>query len=146
MCSSDLRLGKDANGEDVLQDAAMRRIRSAPLQHLLVSLPLSWRGMWSFENQQTWFGVLANGLAMAALLAMPLLGLLCRRPEWLLISFMGAGYFLFYGVLTHFISRYSEPLIPLSLVCLSVLALEAGRSLARRLARWMGPPLPIGGS
>jgi hypothetical protein len=100
--------------------------------------------MWSFENQQTWFGVLANGLAMAALVVMPLLGALWRRPEWLLISFMGAGYFLFYGVFTHFITRYSEPLIPLSLVCLSVLVLEAARWLARHLARWMGPKVTFG--
>ena len=127
------RLGRDANGEDVLQDTAMQRIRSAPLRHLLVTLPLSWRGMWSFENRETWFGVLANGMAMVALLVMPLLGVLFRRPEWLLISFMGAGYFLFYGLLTHFISRYSEPLIPLSLLCLSLLGLEAGRWVNRRL-------------
>jgi hypothetical protein len=138
------RQGKDSSGEDLLQAAALKRIRSAPIQHLLVSLPLSWRGMWSFENQQTWFGVLANGLAMAALVVMPLLGALRRRPEWLLISFMGSGYFLFYGVFTHFITRYSEPLIPLSLVCLSVLVLEAARWLARHLARWMGPKVTFG--
>jgi len=100
--------------------------------------------MWSFENQQTWFGVLANGFAMAALVLMPLLGALGRRPEWLLISFMGAGYFLFYGLFTHFIARYSEPLIPLALVCLSVLVLEAVRWLARHLARWMAPKVTFG--
>ncbi|MFM9089228.1 MAG: hypothetical protein ACKOPT_14040 [Cyanobium sp.] len=129
------RLGKDSSDESLLQEAALKRIRSAPFKHLLVSLPLSWRGMWSFENQQTWFGVLANGLAMAALLAMPLAGALGRRPEWLLISFMGAGYFLFYGLFTHFISRYSEPLIPLALVCLSVLIVEAFQWLVGEFVR-----------
>lgn len=127
------RLGQDSSGEDVLQAAAIRRIRSAPLKHVLVSLPLSWRGLWSFENRETWFGVLANGAAMATLLLLPVFGVLWRRPEWVLISFMGVGYFLFYGLFTHFISRYSEPLIPLSLVCLSLVLLEAGRWLSQQL-------------
>lgn len=137
------RQGKEAN-EDFLQAAALRRIRAAPLNHLLVSLPLSWRGLWSFENQQTWFGVVANASAMAALLVMPGLGLLLRRPEWLLISITGVAYLVFYGLFSHFITRYSEPLIPLALVCLSVLALEGFRWLCGHAAHWLSPKLTPG--
>lgn len=119
--------------EDIQQDVALDRIRASPLKHLLVSLPLSWRGMWSFENQSTWFGVIANALAMASLLMMPALGVALRRPEWVLISIVAVGYFLFYGLFSHFITRYSEPLIPLSLVCLSLVLVEA--------IRWAGAHL-----
>jgi hypothetical protein len=125
--------GLDAGGEDFRRRAAIERIRSAPLRHLLVSLPLSWRGMWSFGNQKTWFGVLANGLAMLSLVLMPVLGLLLRRPDWLFMSMTGAGYFYFYALFSHFITRYSEPLIPLSLVCLSVLLLALVQPLAAAL-------------
>jgi hypothetical protein len=123
------RKGIDGSSEDFLEAAALRRIQAMPLKHVLVSVPLSWRGMWSFDTKRTWVGVLANGLAMASLLAMPLLGAFLRRPDWVLMSIVGVGYFLFYGLFTHFIARYSEPLIPLSLVCLSVLLLTILRRL-----------------
>ncbi|WP_216901864.1 hypothetical protein [Synechococcus sp. CCY 9618] len=119
----------DSSSEDFLEAAALRRIQSMPLKHVLVSVPLSWRGMWSFDNRRTWFGVLINGLAMFSLLAMPFLGIFMRKFDWVLISIVGVGYFLFYGLFTHFITRYSEPLIPLSLVCLSVLLLAILRRL-----------------
>lgn len=125
--------GSEDKGEDLLRLAAIERIRAAPLQHLLVSLPLSWRGMWSFENQRTWFGVLANALAMLSLILMPFLGMLLRRPDWLFMSMTGAGYFYFYALFSHFITRYSESLIPLSLVCLGVLLMTGLRWLSRSL-------------
>jgi hypothetical protein len=127
------REGHAGNGEDLLRRAAIERIRAAPVRHLLVSLPLTWRGMWSFENQRTWFAVLANGLAMASLALMPFLGLLLRQPDWCFMSMVGAGYFYFYALFSHFITRYSEPLIPLSLVCLSVLLLAPLQALAGAL-------------
>jgi hypothetical protein len=127
------REGLEVNGEDLLRRAAIERIRAAPVRHLLVSLPLTWRGMWSFRNQRTWFGVLANGLAMASLALMPFLGLLLRQRDWFFMSLVGAGYFYFYGLFSHFINRYSEPLIPLSLVCLCVLLLASLQALAGAL-------------
>ncbi|WP_216900610.1 glycosyltransferase family 39 protein [Synechococcus sp. CCY 9618] len=129
-------------GDVVQQGVALDRIRAAPLKHVLVSLPLSWQALWTFRNQMTWFGVIANGLAMTSLLAMPALGVMWRKPEWVLISIVPVGYFLFYGLFSHFIPRYSEPLIPLSLVCLSLLLLEVirrvGAPLADRYARGGG--------
>lgn len=117
--------------EDLLRAAALERIRAAPDRHLLVSLPLFWRGIWSFENQRTWFGVLANAAAMLSLLLMPVLGLILSRPDWVLLSMVGTAYFLFYAFFSHFITRYSEPLIPLSLVCLGVLLVALIQLLAR---------------
>ena len=101
----------------------------------MVSLPLSWRGMWSFENHKTWFGVLANGLAMLSLILMPFLAVLLRQPDWFFMSVAGAGYFYFYALFSHFITRYSESLIPLSLMCLSVLLLFLLRGLLGALHR-----------
>lgn len=127
--------GFQGNREDLIRRAAIERIQAAPLRHLMVSLPLSWRGMWSFENQKTWFGVLANGAAMASLILMPFLAVLLRQPDWFFMSAAGAGYFYFYALFSHFITRYSESLIPISLVCLSVLLLFLLRGLLGALQR-----------
>ena len=119
--------------EDYFKEVAVSRIRAQPWKHLLVSLPLAWRGSWSFDSKKTWAGVITNAFAFASLLLMPWLGLWLRRADWTLMSIMGVGYFLFYALLSHFIVRYSKPLIPLALVCLSVLLVEAARMM---LSRW----------
>jgi hypothetical protein len=124
---------KDIQSETYLRESAMQRIKAQPWTHLAVSLPLAWRELWSFGNRDTWFGVVLNGMASAALLAMPWLGILLRRPDWTLTSMVGVGYFLFYALFSHFIPRYSEPLIPLALVCLAVLLVAAVRKLGSRL-------------
>jgi hypothetical protein len=57
---------------------------------------------------------------------------LLRRPDWTLTSLVGVGYFLFHALLSHFTPRYSEPLIPLALVCLAAALVTAGRRIQIR--------------
>jgi len=123
------------NGEDSLRDVAIDKIQSKPLKHVLVSLPFAWRGVWSFKNRWPWFRVVVNGLAMLSLLVMPVIGLILPRPDWLLMSVVGVSYFWFYAAFSHFIPRYSAGLIPLSLVCLSILLVESTHVLLCRLRR-----------
>jgi hypothetical protein len=135
--------GLPGDPDTYIRSTALDRIKADPLKHVAVSLPLAWRGLWAFAENKTWFSIITNGLAMASLLAMPWLGILLRRPDWTLTSLVGVGYFLFYALLSHFIPRYSEPLIPLALVCLAVLLVTAGRSTAAALAASAGRRIQI---
>ncbi len=102
---------------------AIDRIRANPLKHLLVSIPLGWRGFWPFPDRD-WLCLSINILAMLSLLIMPIMGLIKQRYDWALISITGVAFFFFYAFLSHFIPRYSEPLVPLSLICLAALTCE----------------------
>lgn len=68
-----------------------------------------------------------NGMVMVSLLLMPWIDLALRKADWILISLLGCGYSLFYALFSHFIPRHSDPLIPVSLVYLSLLFLAALR-------------------
>ena len=103
------------------QAVALKRIRENPLQHILVSAPMAWRGLWSFAKIKYWLGTGLNFFAYAALFVAVVLGIVQKKFIWLAISIIPAGYFFFYAFLSHFIPRYSEPIIPLAFVCMSVL-------------------------
>ncbi len=107
--------------ENALKKIAVRNIQANSLRHLLVTPAFLWKGIWSFAHAYSWSTTILNGVAMLSLVFMPLLGLWLRKPDWILISLLPAGYFLFYGLSTHFLIRYSAPLIPLSLVALALL-------------------------
>lgn len=103
---------------------AMNRILSTPQRHLMVSFPLAWRGLWSFEKVSQWGGVLLNLMSFAALFLALLLGFVQQRPTWIYLSLAPVSYFLFYTGLSHFLPRYSEPLIPIALVCLFLIIIH----------------------
>ena len=103
------------------QAIAVKRIRENPLQHILVSVPMAWRGLWSFAKIKYLIGTGLNLLAFASLFAAAVLGVVRNKFIWLAISIIPSGYFCFYAFLSHFIPRYSEPMIPLAFVCMSVL-------------------------
>lgn len=106
---------------DEKQAVALKRIRENPLQHILVSVPMAWRGLWSFAKVKYWLGTGLNFFAYASMFVAVVLGIVQKKFIWLAISIIPAGYFLFYAFLSHFIPRYSEPMIPLAFVCMSVL-------------------------
>ena len=106
---------------DEKQAIALKRIRENPLQHILVSVPMAWRGLWSFAKVKYWLGTGLNFFAYASMFVAVVLGIVQKKFIWLAISIIPAGYFLFYAFLSHFIPRYSEPMIPLAFVCMSVL-------------------------
>jgi len=128
--------------DHLVRSFALQRIRQAPLAHLSVSVPLAWRRMWSFKDKDTWHGAILNGLAMISLLLMPWVGLALRKPDWILISMLGSGYFFFYALFSPFIPRCSEPLIPVSLVCLSLLVLAVARQGYRKICCFREPSIP----
>ena len=114
---------------------ALSRISSNPLQHLIVSFPLAWRGLWAIRPEG-WGDVILNFLSFLALFASPLLYFLEKRKSWLIVSIVPIGYFLFYALFSHFIPRYSQPLVPLAFTCLMMALVDiASKVLSPSIVR-----------
>ena len=69
-----------------------------------------------------------------ALFLSPLMYLLERRKAWMIISIVPISYFLLYSLLSHFIPSYSEPLIPVSFICLMMFVVDAASRFISPLA------------
>lgn len=102
---------------------ALTSFREQPLNLLLTSIPMAWRGFWGFRSQ-SWPNILLNFMAYSALLIAPILAVIERRISWLLVSIVPTSLFLFYSLFSHFLTRYSSPFVPVSLVCLSMLIVD----------------------
>ena len=80
------------------------------------------------EKLTRWFwcwGVLTLSLLyIACLFASPLIGWCEKRIGWILVSAVPLGYFWMYAVTSHFIPRYSKPLIPIALVCMAMVIVD----------------------
>ena len=61
-------------------------------------------------------------MAFLSLIVVPMIGLYEKKRSWVVIGIVPTIYYSFYAFTSHFLPRYSEPLIPLSLVCLATLA------------------------
>ena len=115
------REGLAFDNDDVGKKFGINSIINNPVKHFFVTLPIAWRGLWSFKDE-SFGGVLINFIGMFGLVAiLPVFGLLRYSDEWLVISLIPTGYFWFYAFLSHFRTRYSEPLIPLSFIALFLL-------------------------
>jgi len=110
------------------QSEAVRRILSMPWAHLSVSFPLAWRGFWTFTDRG-WLSILINAFAFGSLLIAPIIAIVQKRLIWLMVCVVPFAYFLFYASLTHFIPRYSEPLIPIALITLGMLVVDRASAL-----------------
>ncbi len=129
----------------MLRKQAEDLIAAAPGRHLATTLPFAWRGLWPFpfldrSGARYLFLVAADFLAFVTFLALPLLALRRRRADWLAFSLLGVGFFWFHALATHFIPRYSVPLVPLAVVSVAVLGQDLVRMPAvdRMVARWRG--------
>lgn len=98
---------------------AIKLIRQNFLNHLKGTVLFAWRGLWSF-NQGAWA---LNALAFVALLSLPVVAIKQKQPEVLAASLFGVLLFTFYAFFTHFLPRYSAPLIPLSVLSLAYVAI-----------------------
>ncbi len=72
--------------------------------------------------------------SFAALFLSPLMYVLERRKAWIIVSIVPISYFLLYSLLSHFIPRYSEPLIPVSFLCLMMFFVDAVSRIISPLA------------
>lgn len=105
-----------ARVDGLAQKLAMDMIKADPAKHLLTTITFAWRGLWSFNGSSNIVTAIANFLFFVVFSFFPVLAWLRGRPEWLAFSLFGFGMFWFYALLSHFIPRYSDPLIPLAIL------------------------------
>ena len=105
------------------REFAIQRIVNNPLGHLMATPSFGWRGLWPFEINH-WADALLNFSAFACLFAAPLIGWCEKRIGWILVSAVPLGYFWMYATTSHFIPRYSKPLIPIALVCMAMVIVD----------------------
>lgn len=121
---------------------ALQEFRNNPWGIFATSVPFAWRGFWGFPARK-WIDLVINAAAFFALLLAPLLAWLERRLSWLLVSVMPVALFLFYSLVSHFLPRYSSPLVPSALVCLSMLIVDCSQRLSRRFRSAELPPIKL---
>ena len=119
--------------DDTLKQRALAMIAAAPLAHLAATPLFLWRGA------PYVFVILLAGALYACV----------RRRWWLLVYVAPAmGLVLFYAVLTHFIPRYSDPMLPIAGAVFALLGQRAllamrTRLRARRATRFTMPRVPF---
>ena len=109
--------------EHELEKRAMAEILANPLRHMVMTLPFLWRGA----------GVIFPVLVLVVCFAVNR-----RRPE--LVAYVTPALVLiaFYALLTHFIARYGNPMVPVSIVGGLVVSYAVVQHFMRRVARWLG--------
>ena len=127
---------------DQKKSMALRRFQERPLNALITSVPLGWRGIWGFRAKR-WPSIVLNIAAYGSLLLAPALALLERRLSWLFVSIVPLSFFAFYSLFSHFLPRYSMPLIPAAIVCLTMVAVDLGARLFSRLPSAAMPPVRL---
>lgn len=111
------------------QAKGIRTVLNRPLEIITSSLIYAYRGMWSFNGKSHppesyslyHIGnylpyVILNFLCFIAFLLMPIFAIIKKKMEWFVFSLFGLGFFWIYALFSHFIPRYSAPLIPLTIV------------------------------
>ncbi len=105
--------GIDYNNDDLGKQVFIENIKANPRSHLALTLPLAWRGIWSFVVFDM-FGLFVNFVFMVNLILMPLVSLILRNKTLFLLSLLPASYYWFYALFSQFWTRFSEPFIPIS--------------------------------
>ena len=91
--------------DDVLMQRAIAMIRGSPGRHLALTMPFLWRG--AFIP----FPVLLLGLSVAVW---------ARRPDLLAYLLPSLGAVMFHALATHYIPRFSLPMVPVCIVAAAV--------------------------
>jgi hypothetical protein len=105
--------GSSSQDRDVSSKGlALKMILNHPINHLKTSFLYGWRGIWFYKGRQV-LPVLLTFCLYASLLFLFMLGIIKRNDTLFLITLVPVLYFLFHAFLTHFIPRYSGPLVPL---------------------------------
>ena len=149
--------GMDADAQDALfRRDAMKRILFNPLDHAALIPLFAYRGSWvnvnpRFDNrdrkgellQEIYLrvGSIVENLAVffyPSLGAVLLFGIFNKRYE--IVAFLAPATIVFaaYSVLTHFIPRYSTPMVPILVICLALSTVAIVSWVALYLRRMAG--------
>jgi hypothetical protein len=99
-----------------LQSEAVASILKMPVDHLAVSLPIAWRGIW--VRGLVWWSAL---VCFLALLALPIIGIAMRRWEYVAFTLLPLGIYAIYSLGSHHINRYTFPIVPTMFVSTAVI-------------------------
>ncbi len=110
--------------DEDIKKLAIDMIKNDPIKHLLMTIPFLWRG---------------NIIIFLSLISMLTISIIKKKPDWFAFSLFGVGLFMFYALLSHFIVRYSTPLIPLAIVSILVMM----NSLIMKLLKITLPAKPL---
>jgi len=123
--------------DQIRHEQGMKKISNEPLKHLVSTAVVAWRGMWSFSGKShppesyslyhvgnSILSVFFNFICFFSLLLMPLIAVIRKRFDLLIFSIFSVGYFWIYAIFSHFIPRYSAPLIPISVIAMLIMAQE----------------------
>lgn len=109
--------------ENELEKRAMAEMLGNPLRHMVMTLPFLWRGA---------------GVTFPILVFVVCFGVKRRRPELVVYVMPALVLIAFYALLTHFIARYGDPMVPVSIVGGLVVSYAVVQHLMRRVARLLG--------
>lgn len=85
---------------------AIQKIIANPVDHLISTFLFAYRGLnYMYTDAYTYLGFLAIGI-------MGVIGVKTKQTNFLIVFLFPSLTFLFYAFLSHFIPRYSQPLIP----------------------------------
>jgi hypothetical protein len=114
--------------DEGLKNQAKRLIIENPFNHFKTVPLFAWRGIWSFGHpdpiQPTAggiFSVLFNLVSFVSFLLLPFVAFAKKNVEFFAIGLVAWGMFMFYAFFTHFVPRYSAPLIPLAIISTFIL-------------------------
>lgn len=116
--------------DDYLVAKSLGMIMEDPKKHLLMSVPFAWRGLWPFAGFPLTFGIMLLSL---------LVGIYRRDSVNILYPLIAVGLFLFHATFSHFLPRYSVPLIPLSLISVGVAACYMAKGLRGMMKAYIQP-------
>jgi hypothetical protein len=116
---------------DELKERALRQILSNPVKHLVVTLPIAWRGLFvenGFSIRVPFLQFVLDSVIIISLLYFSSLfyvGFLSlKRKDWKMLAFVMPALFMYgmHSLLSHNLARFNDPLIPILVVTLLVSA------------------------
>lgn len=85
---------------------AMKKIMANPVEHLISTILFAYRGLnYMYTDAYSYLGFLAIGI-------IGFIGVKTKNTKFFVVSLLPTLTFSFYAFLSHFIPRYSQPLIP----------------------------------
>lgn len=114
----------------IMESESKEMILKQPIKHSLLSFVYLWRGIWCFPDStipllsntlQTYLHNIVNFVAYCSLFIFFFVGLFKRNDVYIALTIVPISMLLIHAFLTENLYRFSVPVIPTMLVCLSLM-------------------------
>jgi len=123
-----ISIGIDRKNEKIIDqygksklEASKRLIFKNLDRHIYMVLPFSWRGIWSFSGRTYFTIMLFDLLCFLCFFTVPLMAIKNKNNTLFIFSLFSIGIFVFHALFSHFLWRYSAPLIPITIISFMVI-------------------------